>query len=135
MSQRQLYHLFNQCQLLSAATNVVITDSSKGFFFFLKMEICINMIQDLIKLGQITSRLMGSPSQWMTVSGATMQYGAGSVSTTRKNEKPLKHSLQDLRKEVTFEFNSTHASSNNKNIPFVNWAICFQEVWLQVHIK
>lgn len=30
----------------------------------------------------LTSRLMGSPSQWITVSGATMQYGLGSVSTT-----------------------------------------------------
>ena len=29
-----------------------------------------------------TSRLTGSPSQWMTVSGATMQWGAGSVSMT-----------------------------------------------------
>mmetsp|Transcript_5523 Transcript_5523/g.13299 ORF Transcript_5523/g.13299 Transcript_5523/m.13299 type:complete len:319 (+) Transcript_5523:1298-2254(+) len=29
-----------------------------------------------------SSRLTGSPSQWMTVSGATIQYGDGSVSTT-----------------------------------------------------
>lgn len=29
-----------------------------------------------------SSRLIGSPSQWITVSGATMQYGAGSHSTT-----------------------------------------------------
>ena len=35
-----------------------------------------------IHTGHITSRLIGSPSQWMTVSGATMQYGDGSVSTT-----------------------------------------------------
>jgi hypothetical protein len=33
-------------------------------------------------VGHITSLLIGSPSQWMTVSGATMQYGEGSVSTT-----------------------------------------------------
>jgi len=36
----------------------------------------------IFKMQHITSRLTGSPSQWMTVSGATMQYGDGSVSTT-----------------------------------------------------
>ena len=29
-----------------------------------------------------SSRFMGSPSQYISVSGATMQYGSGSVSTT-----------------------------------------------------
>mmetsp|Transcript_27800 Transcript_27800/g.89165 ORF Transcript_27800/g.89165 Transcript_27800/m.89165 type:complete len:389 (+) Transcript_27800:707-1873(+) len=33
-------------------------------------------------LDSSSSRLIGSPSQWMTVSGATMQYSTGSVSTT-----------------------------------------------------
>ena len=31
---------------------------------------------------KLTSLLTGSPSQWITVSGATMQYGDGSVSMT-----------------------------------------------------
>ena len=31
---------------------------------------------------ELTSLFTGSPSQWMTVSGATMQYGVGSVSMT-----------------------------------------------------
>ena len=33
------------------------------------------------------------------------------------------------------EFNSPHATSNQKNIPFMNWTIGFQEIWLQIYFK
>lgn len=42
----------------------------------------LGQIENEIIPGSFTSRLIGSPSQWRTVSGATIQYGAGSVPTT-----------------------------------------------------
>lgn len=46
-------------------------------------ELCLMKTQQqVIKDQQQTSLLTGSPSQWITVSGATMQYGDGSVSIT-----------------------------------------------------
>jgi hypothetical protein len=83
MTQRQLNHFLDLRQLLATTADVIVSDSVQRFFFFLPNENNFDYSGSMVSdKGRLTSRLMGSPSQWMTVSGATMQYGSGSVPTT-----------------------------------------------------
>ena len=124
MTQRQLNHLFDQCQLLSASTNVVITHCCKSLFFFLKIIHVLNM-----------NKTTSSLAAYLALDGLPITMDDGIrcdnavwcwVSLHNLNKKhqsaPI---LYDLESIVTFEFNSTHASSHNENITFVNWAISF----------
>lgn len=103
VTQGQFHHLLNLSQLLPHAPNVIIANFIQGLFLILDPQKCSSFSvpthhthfqfyeAEFVRKrtdkcsglhGQPTSRLMGSPSQWMTVSGATIQYGLGSVSTT-----------------------------------------------------
>lgn len=67
-----------------------------------------------------TSRLIGSPSQWMMVSGATMQWGAGSVSITLNSTA--------LMPPLTRKISPTEKAKPNlfiyKNFKFVLYTNC-----------
>ena len=68
----------------------------------------LNMVYQLLGKIWLTSRFTGSPSQCITVSGATIQYGVGSVSMTlnstalmpplTRNTSPLRIGLYASRK-------------------------------------
>mmetsp|Transcript_22248 Transcript_22248/g.71608 ORF Transcript_22248/g.71608 Transcript_22248/m.71608 type:complete len:371 (-) Transcript_22248:425-1537(-) len=53
-----------------------------------------------------SSRFTGSPSQWITVSGATMQYGRGSVSTTLNSTAAMPPRTMNVSPTVTGRYAS-----------------------------
>jgi len=92
VSERQLYHFFDLGKLFPDPSNVIITHLIQRLFLILQTRVQTHLYtlffhkthfkswQNLKHL--LASLLIGSPSQWITVSGATIQYGLGSVSTT-----------------------------------------------------
>lgn len=88
--ERQLHHLFNLSHLFTTTPDIIIPDVIQALLLILTPSTYNNMTGcgqwngETTSYDEIThtSRLIGSPSQWMMVSGATMQWGAGSVSTT-----------------------------------------------------
>lgn len=92
VSKRQLYHFFDLGELFPDPSNVIVTHLIQRLFLILQTGVQTHSYtlflhkthfkpwQNLKHL--LASLLIGSPSQWITVSGATIQYGLGSVSTT-----------------------------------------------------
>lgn len=66
----------------------------------------------------------------MTVSGATIQYGSGSVPTTLNSTARMPEIIFYLDAlQMKFEI-VLITSADNESVIFVNWAISFQEVRL-----
>lgn len=81
VSERKLHHLFNLSQLFPTAPDVIVPDVIQTLLLILTpatyhmITWCSATTEKAYRCDDLTltSRLIGSPSQWTMVSGATMQ--------------------------------------------------------------
>lgn len=84
---------------------------------------------------ELTSLFTGSPSQWMTVSGATMQYGVGSVSMTLNSTALIPPRTRNMSPETITKNNllvtvcqNKKKTNNHKMFPY--YASTMQQIFM-----